>query len=87
MPLSQYLCIDQLLVLSARIDPGNARPSGIDTRGRGRERLVRIDRHTECPLKGRALHSLQEPCDEMLAIKGHLAFIQTSKSDLIVIPE
>lgn len=48
---------------------------------------MRIDRHTECPLKGRALHSLQEPCDEMLAIKGHLAFIQTSKSDLIVIPE
>ena len=62
------------------------------------ERLVRTDHHSECPFKGQAsYYSLKDgpenavwtyeaPYDEVLAIKGHLAFYP-DKTDLIVTPE
>lgn len=50
------------------------------------ERLVRTDHHTDCPFKGQASYyslkdgpenavwTYEQPYDEMLAIKEHLAF-------------
>jgi uncharacterized protein (DUF427 family) len=59
------------------------------------ERLVRTDHHTYCPFKGEASYyslkdgpenavwTYEQPYDEMLAIKGHLAFYP-DKVDTIV---
>lgn len=62
------------------------------------DRLVRTEHHTDCPFKGHASYyslkdgpenavwTYEQPYDEMLAIKDHLAFYP-DKADLIVTPE
>jgi uncharacterized protein (DUF427 family) len=59
------------------------------------ERLVRTDHHTDCPFKGQASYyslkdgpenavwTYEQPYDEMLSIKDHLAFYP-DKVDTIV---
>jgi uncharacterized protein (DUF427 family) len=59
------------------------------------ERLVRTDNHTDCPFKGQASYyslkdgpenavwTYEQPYDEMLAIKEHLAFYP-DKVDTVV---
>jgi uncharacterized protein (DUF427 family) len=59
------------------------------------ERLVRTDHHTDCPFKGQASYyslkdgpenavwTYEQPYDEMLAIKDHLAFYP-DKVDTVV---
>lgn len=59
------------------------------------ERLVRSDHHTDCPFKGQASYyslkdgpenavwTYEQPYDEMLAIKEHLAFYP-DKVDTVV---